>query len=166
VRRLLLQDRLILPELNSIVTNGASVHVEPKAMEVLLELACHPGEVLSKARLIQRVWGGVFVCEDVVTNAISLLRRALSDEPKVPFLIQTIPKRGYRLMVPLLREATAEAAVSTVPWTEAVGSPSPSWDISAARRTAHPISDLDQDLLRVRHLRHEETVASLQSACA
>src|SRR3954447_6654963 len=100
MHRLWLQDRLILPELNAVVTNGTRVHVEPKAMAVLLELTNYPGEVLSKARLIQRVWDGVFVCEDVVTNAISLLRRALSDETKVPFLIQTIPKRGYRLMVP------------------------------------------------------------------
>jgi DNA-binding winged helix-turn-helix (wHTH) protein len=143
VRRLLLQDRLILPELNSIVTNGTRVHVEPKAMEVLLELACHPGEVLSKARLIQRVWGGVFVCEDVVTNAISLLRRALSDETKVPFLIQTIPKRGYRLMVPPLWEATAEAALSTAPSAKAGGSPSLSLDIGAASGAPNSISDLN-----------------------
>src|SRR3954463_2811653 len=121
MRRLLLQDRLILPELNAIVTNGANMHVEPKAMAVLLELANHPGEVLSKTRLIQSVWDGVFVCEEVVTNAISLLRRALRDETKGPGLIQPIPKRGYRLMVPPRREATAEAALPAGPSAEACG---------------------------------------------
>jgi DNA-binding winged helix-turn-helix (wHTH) protein len=101
-----LQDRLVLPELNVIATNGISVHVEPKVMAVLLELAKRPGEVVSKAELIKSVWAGVFVCEDVVTNALCLLRRALADDAKRPSLIQTIPKRGYRLLSPVVREST------------------------------------------------------------
>src|SRR5215472_11442371 len=93
-----LQGRLVLPELNLIIRNGLSIHVEPKAMEVLLELAKQPGEVVSRPHIIQSVWNGVFVCDDVVTNAISILRRALGDETKSPSLILTIPKRGYRLI--------------------------------------------------------------------
>jgi DNA-binding winged helix-turn-helix (wHTH) protein len=100
-----LQDRLVLPELNVIARGGISVHVEPKVMAVLLELAKRPGEVVSKAQLIHSVWGGVFVCEDVVTNALCLLRRALADDAKRPSLIQTIPKRGYRLLSPVVRES-------------------------------------------------------------
>jgi DNA-binding winged helix-turn-helix (wHTH) protein len=132
-----LEDRLVLPGLNLVTWNGERAHLEPKAMEVLVELAKRPGEVLSKADLIQSVWGGVFVCDEVVTNAISLVRRALGDRRTGSSLIQTIPKRGYRLIA-----------------------------------TVHPESDgaelsnLKQALLRVRYLRHEETVPSLTSARA
>ena len=73
MRWLRLHERLVFPDLNVIATNGRRIHVEPKVMDVLLELAKHQGEVVSKAHLIQSVWGGVFVCEDVVTNAVSLI---------------------------------------------------------------------------------------------
>src|SRR5690242_11472361 len=98
MRELRLHDRLVLPELNAIAVRGASVHVEPKVMELLLELAKHAGEVISKEHIIQSVWGGAFVCEDVVPNAVSSLRRALGDKARNPRLIETIPKRGYRLV--------------------------------------------------------------------
>lgn len=74
-------------------------------MAVFLELAKYPGEVVSKAHLLEVVWGGAFVCEDVIANAVSLLRRTLFDDGKSPSLIQTIPKHGYRLLAPVVREA-------------------------------------------------------------
>jgi DNA-binding winged helix-turn-helix (wHTH) protein/Tfp pilus assembly protein PilF len=148
VHGLRLRGRLVVPELGLIARNGTAVHVEPKTMEVLLELARYPGEVVSKTQIIQSVWHGVFVCEDVVTNAISLLRRALADEAKSPSLIETIAKRGYRLMAPVVREA-AEDALPEVP------------AVAGAR-----LGDLRLSLLRVRYLRHEETLESLNSACA
>jgi DNA-binding winged helix-turn-helix (wHTH) protein/Tfp pilus assembly protein PilF len=138
-----LDDRLIFPELNIITTKDGSVHVEPKVMQVLVELAKNPGEVLSKAQILESVWAGLFVCDDVVANAISLLRRALGDEAKRPTMIQTIPKRGYRVL------ATVQ--------------PIGSDDVAGSRGLA---SDLNRCLLRVRHLRQEETESSLRSACA
>src|SRR5215467_11574277 len=132
-----LEDRLVFPDLNLVTRNGMRAHLEPKAMEVLVQLARRPGEVLSKADLIQSVWGGVFVCDEVVTNAVSLVRRALGDRATGCKLIQTIPKRGYRLI----------AAVQP----ESEGS---------------ELSNLHQAILRVRYLRHEETAQSLTSARA
>src|SRR5215469_15153495 len=105
LRTLCLRDRLVFPEMNLIAWNGVAVHVEPKAIEVLLELAEHPGEVVSRTSLLQSVWGGVYICEEVVTNAVSMLRRALHDEARTPCIIQTIPKRGYRLIGPIARES-------------------------------------------------------------
>lgn len=121
-------------------------------MEVLLELAKHPGEVVSKAGILQSVWKGVFVCEDVVANAVSLLRRALGDQAHCPFLIQTISKRGYRLIGAI--RPVPEPPISGLPDSASVPGP----------RRQH--DQLEQCILRVRHLRHEETIPSLNSACA
>jgi DNA-binding winged helix-turn-helix (wHTH) protein len=141
--------------MNLIAWNGVAVHVEPKAIEVLLELAEHPGEVVSKTSLLQSVWGGVYICEEVVTNAVSMLRRALRDEARTPCIIQTIPKRGYRLIAPIAWESgppgsTLEAA-------------SANYETLASEPKGNL---LYQSVLRVRHLRHEETPASLTSARA
>jgi DNA-binding winged helix-turn-helix (wHTH) protein len=166
MRRLRVQDRLVFPDFNMIVFNGASVHVEPKAMDVLLELADKPGEVVSRTDILQSVWGGRFVCEDVVTNAISLLRRALGDEGRDGFLIETVPKRGYRLTSSVAQEMAEEAIVkmrpAASPLAHAPQGMNPDIDAKAVARA----TDLNSFLLRVRHLRQEETVASLKSACA
>jgi len=99
VQKFRLHDRVIFPELNTVLTPQGPVRIEPKAMELLVELATHPGEVLSKAHILRIVWSGAFVCDEVVTNAISVLRRALGEEARDASLIQTVPKRGYRLTV-------------------------------------------------------------------
>jgi DNA-binding winged helix-turn-helix (wHTH) protein len=67
-------------------------------MEVLLCLAENPGSVVSKEQLIRTVCAKAFVTDDVLTRCISELRRALHDDPKDPKVIQTIPKKGYRLL--------------------------------------------------------------------
>ena len=76
-------------------------------MAVLLELVKYQGDVVPKTHLVESVRVGVFVCEDVVTNAISMLCRALVDDAKYPALIQTISKRRYRLLSPALQRSTA-----------------------------------------------------------
>ena len=70
-------------------------------MEVLLCLAEKRGEVVSKEQLIRTVWANTFVTDDVLTRCISELRRALHDDPKNPKVIQTIHKKGYRLVAPV-----------------------------------------------------------------
>jgi TolB-like protein/DNA-binding winged helix-turn-helix (wHTH) protein/Tfp pilus assembly protein PilF len=92
---------LIQPKLNSISGNGKTVHVEPKVMQVLVCLAEHAGDVVGKERLIHVVWPDTFVTDDVLTRAISELRKAFDDDPHEPRFIQTIPKGGYRLIAPV-----------------------------------------------------------------
>jgi TolB-like protein/DNA-binding winged helix-turn-helix (wHTH) protein/Tfp pilus assembly protein PilF len=67
-------------------------------MQVLVLLAAHAGQVVAKERLMQTVWPNVFVTDDVLTRAISELRRLFLDDPKESRYIQTIPKGGYRLI--------------------------------------------------------------------
>jgi DNA-binding winged helix-turn-helix (wHTH) protein/TolB-like protein/Tfp pilus assembly protein PilF len=88
---------LVSPALNQIVRDGNSLRVEPKAMQVLVYLAEHPG-VVSKDQLISAVWPEVFVSDDVLPGCISALRKALDDDARRPRVIETIHKRGYRLL--------------------------------------------------------------------
>ncbi len=89
---------LIHPAINSMEREGETVHLEPKVMQVLLALAAEAGEVVTREQLRNIVWPDVFVGEDVLIRAISELRRAFSDDPRVPHTIQTVPKVGYRLI--------------------------------------------------------------------
>jgi TolB-like protein len=72
-------------------------HVQPKVMDVLLFLAAHEGQVVERDTLLQQVWRRV-TSEEVLTRCISELRRALGDDRGTPTYIQTVPKRGYRLV--------------------------------------------------------------------
>ncbi len=74
-------------------------------MQVLVLLASHPGEVISKDRLLNTVWSGVFVGEDVLTRSISEIRRVLDDDARSPRVIQTIPKTGYRLIASVSQQS-------------------------------------------------------------
>ena len=92
---------LIEPRLNTVSRNGTTVHVEPKVMEVLVCLARHAGEPVTKDELLQTVWLDTFVTDDVLKRSISELRRVFEDDARESRIIQTIPKRGYRLIVPV-----------------------------------------------------------------
>jgi DNA-binding winged helix-turn-helix (wHTH) protein/Tol biopolymer transport system component len=98
---------------------ATTVRLEPKAMEVLAYLAERAGEVVDKDSVIQEVWGGAFVSNEVLTNAIWEIRRALGDDRQTSVFIQTIPKRGYRLVAPVSLPDTAApghgARSSTLP---------------------------------------------------
>jgi DNA-binding winged helix-turn-helix (wHTH) protein/TolB-like protein len=94
---------LICPQLNT-AQNGANiVRLEHKFMQVLLCLAGRPGEVISKEELIRTVWIDTFVTDDVLTRAVSELRRILKDDAKQPHIIETVSKNGYRLIAPVQR---------------------------------------------------------------
>lgn len=67
-------------------------------MEVLLCLSRHPGEPVTKDQLLQEVWRNTFVTDDVLKRSISELRRVFEDDARESKTIETIPKRGYRLI--------------------------------------------------------------------
>ncbi|MGH9323250.1 MAG: winged helix-turn-helix domain-containing protein [Vicinamibacteria bacterium] len=94
---------LVEPEQSRVVRGSESRKLDPKSVQVLTFLAEHPDEVLSKERIIDFVWNGAFVSEEVLTTAIWSLRKALGDDAKEPRYIQTIPRQGYRLIAPVER---------------------------------------------------------------
>lgn len=74
------------------------VQIEPKVMDLLFLLAAHPGEVFSREALFATLWPGVTVSDDALAQCVSRLRRALGDDPHRPRYIETLSKRGYRLI--------------------------------------------------------------------
>ncbi len=111
-------DWLVQPSLNRIVQDDREVRVEPKAMEVLAYLTENAGSVVPKSKIIQHAWSDSYVTEEVLTNSIWELRKALGDDARDPSYIQTVPRRGYRLIATVHREADSEGTgVSTLPAT-------------------------------------------------
>jgi Tol biopolymer transport system component/DNA-binding winged helix-turn-helix (wHTH) protein len=92
------------PSLNRLARAGEKleeVRVEPKVMQVLEVLAETPGQVVTRDTLVARVWPDVFVSEDVLHRAIRELRRVFGDDTANPTYVETIRKRGYRLIAPV-----------------------------------------------------------------
>jgi len=87
------------------LTRGDESHLlDPKAMGVLLHLAeAAPGFVSIDA-LLARTWAGVVVGDNALYQVISRLRRCFDDDPREPTVIETLSKRGYRLMANVGRE--------------------------------------------------------------
>jgi DNA-binding winged helix-turn-helix (wHTH) protein len=102
---------LIQPQINSVEKNGKTWHLEPKVMQVLVHLASHPNEVLSKDRLLEAVWHNTFVGDDVLVRCISEIRYVFGDDPKSSRVIQTIPKGGYRLIATVSAETPSSEAI-------------------------------------------------------
>ena len=90
-----------VPQLGALQRGEVVHHLEPKQAEVLSFLAADPGTVRSKAEILDAIWGDVCVTEEVLTNAVYQLRRNLGDSAREPAYIQTIAKRGYRLIAPV-----------------------------------------------------------------
>ncbi len=113
----------VQPDLDLVSCDSATVHLEPKVMLVLVCLAEHAGEVVSKEDLMRTVWADTFVTDQVLTHAIWKLRQALADGGKRSEVIETIPKRGYRLVCPVevLQPAAAKAAAALSRETAASG---------------------------------------------
>jgi TolB-like protein/DNA-binding winged helix-turn-helix (wHTH) protein/cytochrome c-type biogenesis protein CcmH/NrfG len=105
-------DWRFLPTLHRLEGDGVVVHLEPKAASVLQLLAERPGEPLSRQQLLEAAWSGLVVSDDALTQVIIKLRKALGNTPRIPEYIQTIPKRGYRLVAPV---TTAEAIPPSAP---------------------------------------------------
>src|SRR6266436_10410831 len=107
--RLRVGDWTVDPDLNQLSTQGRAVKVEPKAMAVLLPLADRAGQVVGREALLAQGWPGVVVGDDSLTQVDIKLRKALGDDPDRPTYIQTVTKRGYRLVAPVLRPAGTAA---------------------------------------------------------
>jgi len=97
----------VAPRLNNISCQGKTVRLEPKVMGVLLCLAERPGETHSKEQLFRAVWPNTVVTEDVLKRSIAELRRAFDDDARNPHVIETISKRGYRLIAAVSTSAEA-----------------------------------------------------------
>jgi Tol biopolymer transport system component/DNA-binding winged helix-turn-helix (wHTH) protein len=88
----------VQPQLNTIRAEDREIQLQPRVMELLVHLADRAGEVVSKESLVEGVWKGAFVSDEAITFTVSELRKCLGDDAKSPRYIQTIAKKGYRLI--------------------------------------------------------------------
>ncbi|MEZ5560011.1 MAG: SUMF1/EgtB/PvdO family nonheme iron enzyme [Pseudomonadales bacterium] len=101
-------DWIVRPSVNRIQRGAESRPLQPQSMNVLVYLAGRAGEVVSSEELLTAFWPGRYVGDDAVHRRIADLRKQLGDDARQPRYIQTVQKRGYRL----LAEVRSSAAVS------------------------------------------------------
>ena len=103
-------DFTVFPDRNTVRKGYETVHLEPRVMDLLVYLAERPDEVLSAEEIINDVWPHTSVTDGALLTAVSALRKALGDDARHPAYIETIPKRGYRLIA----ASSARASVLAV----------------------------------------------------
>jgi len=105
--------------------SGASgaVRVEPKVMDLLLLLASQPGQVVTRERIMEALWPGLVVGEDSLARTVSKLRQALGDDAKSPRYVETISKRGYRLLAEVGVAPSADERPTAVSMIAPVSAP-------------------------------------------
>lgn len=115
------------PVTNRMARGDQTIRLEPKVMDLLAYLAERPGTLVTRGNIEEDVWAGVTVGYDTVTGAIQKLRKAFGDDARNPRVIETVPKKGYRLLAPVqpyvepdtfMAETGAPAAMprTTRPW--------------------------------------------------
>jgi len=113
---------LIQPSLDRISQGATTSRLRPRLMDFLVFLARNAGQVVGKDEIIEAVWERKFLAESVLTRSVADLRRLLHDEAERPRFIETVPKRGYRLMAPVFEQsgpagpAVAHPSVAVLPF--------------------------------------------------
>jgi DNA-binding winged helix-turn-helix (wHTH) protein len=111
------------------------VPLTPKCFDTLLVLARHGGSVVEKQMLMREVWPDSFVEESNLSQNVFVLRKTLGETPEGAQYIQTIPKRGYRLVVPAAQAVPAVSppqGAASLPASPPAGKRSISLSIAAA----------------------------------
>ena len=94
--------------------SGELLNVPPKAVDLLAVLVEQAGEVVPKDELLQSVWPDTFVEEANLSVNVSILRKALGDQPDGQPFIQTVARRGYRFVGHIEAVATPAPRVLAV----------------------------------------------------
>jgi WD40 repeat protein/DNA-binding winged helix-turn-helix (wHTH) protein len=105
---------LVEPSLNRISRGATVIQLELKAMDVLVCLAENAGALVSRRQLTDTVWATEFITDNTVTHAVADLRTAFGDDPRQPRYIETIHRKGYRLIAPV--EAAEPPAATVAPF--------------------------------------------------
>jgi tetratricopeptide (TPR) repeat protein/DNA-binding winged helix-turn-helix (wHTH) protein len=96
-----LDDVVVLPNDGEVIRNGKRYHLPPTAMQILLFLCANNERTLSTKELLEFGWGDRKTQRQNLTHAISEIRHALDDHKECPEYIQTLPRKGYRIIANL-----------------------------------------------------------------
>jgi DNA-binding winged helix-turn-helix (wHTH) protein len=81
--------------------DGTPVALEPKAFDLLVFLLANAGQLVTKQRILDEVWGGAAVSDNALTRVIAQLRKAIGDDAREAKYLETVPTRGYRWIAPV-----------------------------------------------------------------
>lgn len=117
---------------------GRPVEIERKPLDLLRYLLSKSGEVVKKEELLEAVWPGVLVVDASLATAVSKLRKVLGEND----IIQTVPRIGYRIAVPVTRISRPELTNESKDWKPGLHGPDhrqveksrPGFPLSAGRR--------------------------------
>src|SRR5262245_2053805 len=93
------------PDSSELRRRGRKVRLPEQALHILTMLVDRPGEVVPREEIRRRLWpnGTQVEFEHSINTAVKKLRLALGDSADAPRYVETIPRRGYRLIVPVDR---------------------------------------------------------------
>ena len=90
----------------------ARVALTPKAFGMLQYLVAHAGRLVTQDELLEALWPGIYVDRGVVRKYILEIRRALGDRPDALMFIETLPRRGYQFVAPVIDDESAAGTSS------------------------------------------------------
>ena len=86
------------PDRFELLRDGEPVAVEPQVFDLLVYLLAHRDRIVTKAELLDNVWGDRFVSESALSTRIRAVRRAVGDDGAAQKVVRTVHGRGYRLV--------------------------------------------------------------------
>jgi DNA-binding winged helix-turn-helix (wHTH) protein len=163
-------------------SGGVVLPLNSRAMEALVILLSHAGELVTKKQLLEGVWPSAVVEDNNINQCILAIRKALGESAGSNRFVMTVPGRGYRFVAPVVQQsrespdsAAAEPVAQSLAQTRA-----PRWRmfalpalgaaailallLVAASRDAIVPRQLAQSRELVVHLRSNEDVATTQAA--
>ncbi|WDT85408.1 winged helix-turn-helix domain-containing protein [Alteromonas sp. 009811495] len=93
-------------------TPSEELRIDPLGVALLLLLAQNKHRLVSKDELLESLWPNTVVNEDALARCVSRVRKILGDNPRKPSIIETLPKRGYRLIAQTCRWESIESITS------------------------------------------------------
>src|SRR6266404_769163 len=85
------------------------VPIPPKAYDVLRHLVENPGRLVTQNELLEAMWPETYVNPEILRKSILDIRKSVGDRPDRPVFIETVTKRGYRFIAPVIEESATEA---------------------------------------------------------
>jgi DNA-binding winged helix-turn-helix (wHTH) protein/Tol biopolymer transport system component len=107
-------DFVLDPSLNELRRGDDTQRLPAKQVELLLRLAAEPGRMIPRETLLEAVWERRLVNDEVLSRAVADLRQVLGDDARAPRYIETVPKRGYRLVAAVAPLASTDVAATTL----------------------------------------------------
>ena len=142
---------VVRPADGSLVSAGTARRLEPLLMDLLVFLCSRPRRVVTKDEVLEHVWHGRFVSEDTLKASFYQLRKALDGAARAPQYVETLPKRGYRMLiepVPLdggTRDPPVDAQDLFLKGRALLAAQPGAADLSQARLYFERLLDLDPD---------------------